>query len=102
MLIFERGKKPASAQAGLTRKVWTVRVEMTTSQRRRCIMSLTPPVRIRPSRLLSLVGDEEQPGALPGLELRGAALAAEVVTDPQRVAVPLVDGPDRLALVGPA
>ena len=38
-------------------------------------------------------------GALFGLEFRGAALAAEVVTDPQRVAVPFVDRQERLALV---
>src|SRR5262249_39075884 len=52
-----------------------------------------------PSRLLSLVGDEEQLGAFLGLELRGPVLAAEVVTDPQGVAVPLVDAQERLALV---
>src|SRR5262249_56693351 len=40
------------------------------------------------SGLLAFVGDEEQLGALPGLELRGVALAAEVVTDAQPVPVP--------------
>src|SRR5437879_6256071 len=56
--------------------------------------------RIPPSRFLPLVGDEKQLGVLAGLELPGTALATEVVTNPQRVAVPLVDGLDRLALVG--
>src|SRR5438552_16220127 len=55
--------------------------------------------RYGPSRFLPLVGDQEQLRALPGLELRGTALAAEVVADPQCVAVPLVDGQNRLALV---
>lgn len=51
------------------------------------------------SASLALVGDEEQLSVRLGLELRGVALATEVVTDPQRVAVQLVDGQDRLALV---
>src|SRR5947208_14263975 len=51
------------------------------------------------SLLLSLILHQEQLGPLLGLELRRPALAAQVVTDPQRVALALVDGQDRLALV---
>src|SRR5690242_11308597 len=50
--------------------------------------------------LLPLVGDEEELGALLGLELRGPVLTAEVVADLQRVVSEFVDRRNRLPLVG--
>src|SRR3974390_569484 len=55
--------------------------------------------RSRDPLLLPLVCHEEELGARLRLELRRAVLAADVVTDPQRVAVQLVNGRNRPAFV---